>query len=228
MYSLQDLAKILNSKHILTRDRFLHYFTLRYNYSEHEASEAHQLYSKFPKGIYNEKESAVLDKIIPKALLIFDELRDGWDKKRDLKIDYREKSIKKLIYNINGKSTETIFDFHDPNDIITYAAILKNANFEIIALLSLCCEINEKETTYIFVGDIFDTNDKFWGNQSNVYVAGKNGCFQRLLYIKGKGYVRSGNELNYEEDKMYTDYVLRLNDYSKIGNISIDYSMLTD
>jgi hypothetical protein len=228
MYSLQDLAKIFNSKYTLTKDRFLHYFTLRYNYSEREASEAYQLYSQFSKGIYNEKQSAVLDKIIPKALFIFDELQDGWDKKRDLKIGFCEKSIKKLIYKINGKSTETIFDFYDPNDIITYAAILQNANFEIIALLSLSCEIKEKETTYIFVGDIFNTNDKFWGDESNVYVARENGYFQRLLYIKGKGYVRSGNELNYEEEKEYTDYVLRLNDYTKIGNISIDYSMLTD
>jgi hypothetical protein len=228
LYSLKNLSAIFNSKHTLTRDRFLHYFTLRYNYSEKQASEAHRLYSQFPKGIYNEKESEILDKVIPKALELYDELSEGWEKKRLLKIQYDEKLIKKLVFKKDGEVKKVIFDFYEPTDIITYAELLKNKEVEMVALLSLSCELYGKHTPLVFVGDIFDTNDKFWGDKSDVYVAQEKGSFKRLLYIKGKGYITGRDKLNYELDKTYSSYVLKLEEYEKIGNVLIDYSVLTE
>lgn len=227
LYSLKDLGTIFNTRHTLTRDRFIHYFTLRYNYSEKQADEAHRLYSQFPKGIYNEKENEILDKIIPKALELYNELQEGWEKRNLLKIRYDKKLIKKLVFKKDGEVKELVLDFHDANDIITYAELLKNKEIELIALLSLSCELHQEPSPFVFVGDIFDTNDKFWGNKSDVYVAQEKGSFKRLLYIKGKGYT-IGENLNYEEDQLYTSYVIKLDDHEKIGNIFIDYSVLTE
>ena len=122
---------------------------------------------------------------------------------------------------------ELELNLHDANDIITYAELLKQ-EIQQISLLRFCCEVqngNENKLN-VFEGDIFNTHDKYWGDKSNVYVAQKNETFKKLLYIKGKGYLRSG-ELNFDEGS-YNSYVIKLDSFEKVGNIHTDLVMLTD
>lgn len=51
-YTLKDLKNIYDAKSYLTKDRFVHYFTLRYGYTEKQAIEAFKLFSQFPRIIY--------------------------------------------------------------------------------------------------------------------------------------------------------------------------------
>ena len=88
-------------------------------------------------------------------------------------------------------------------------------------MLDYCCAISkhlEKEIQ-IFEGDFFNTNDKYYGIKSNIYVAEKNDTFKKLLYIKGKGYLLN-EKLNYDTDS-FNYHALTLTDWNKIGNIYV-------
>lgn len=232
-YSLEDLNVIFNCKMYLTRDRFVHYFTTRFGYTEKDASDAFRLFLDFPRKIYGTvTDMENIDKIIPLAIQITEDLHKSWSQNSELKnINYDDKLLRKLIYEKDGEQKELVLNLHDSNDIITYAELLKQG-IKQIALLSFCCDIdkmiNDKnEKISIFEGDFFDTNDKYWGNKSNVYVAEKNEVFRKLIYIKGKGYLIKG-ELNIDEDKSYNSYALRLDEWTKMGNVTTDLIKLTD
>lgn len=230
-YTLKDLETIFSAKGYLPLERFVHYFTLRFGYTEREASEAYRLFSSFPKNIYgNEEMQARIDEIIPLALQIVNELQHSWnltDKFQEYIL--RDKELRKLIYKQNGEIKEVELDFQNSIDILSYAALI-NQQIEPIALLCFCEKINNKNDNFkylkIFEGDIFNANDSFWGNKSNIFIAQKNGTFKKLLYIKGKGYLRRG-ELNYD-DGSFNSNCLTLTDWVKIGNVTTDLVKLTD
>ena len=79
----------------------------------------------------------------------------------------------------------------------------------------------------IFEGDVFDTNDRFYGNKSTVYIAQENDHFKKINYTKGKGYIRKG-KIDIDEDKSYNYHCLTLCDYTLMGNVNIDCSFLSD
>lgn len=133
-----------------------------------------------------------------------------------------------MVYSKNDEVKELILDLHDSNDIITYAELLKQ-EIKQIALLRFCDEVqikNSDKYLKVFEGDFFDTNDLFFGVKSNVYVAKKNGTFKKLLYTKGKGYLRN-KELNYDEGS-FNQHCLSLREWVKIGNVTTDLIKLTD
>lgn len=229
-YSIKDLNTVWNAKMYLPMDRFVHYFTLRYGYSEKEAVSAYAVFSEFPKYVHgNEEMQSRIDEIIPLALQLVNELHRCWDMNRDFKnLSYDDKEIRKLVYKKDGVLKEVVLNLHDSNDIITYAELLRQG-IEPVALLRFVDEVKMKNTDkvlQIFEGDFFDTNDLFFGVKSNVYVAEKGGVFRKLLYTKGKGYLRNG-ELNYDEGT-FNSYCLSLREWVKIGNVTTDLIVLTD
>jgi hypothetical protein len=228
-YTIKDLHTIWNERHYLSLDRFVHYFTLRFGYTEKDAIAAYKVFSEFPKHVYgdNEEMQEKLDKLIPLALQLVGDLQTAWEQNSQLKnIEYTEKEIRKLIYSKDGEIKEVVLNLHAAEDIITYAELLKQG-IEQKALLRKCCDVKIENTDKwvdIFEGDFFNTNDNWYGVKSNVYVAQKNETFKKLLYIKGKGYVING-ELNYDEGR-FTPYVLRT--WVKLGNVTMDLVKLTD
>lgn len=228
-YTLKDLNTIYTAKGYLPLDRFVHYFTLRFGYTETEAKDAYRVFSEFPKQVYgNEEMQHKIDKIIPLAIQIVDELHKSWGNNHFKNLSYHEKEIRKLIYSKDNEFKELVLDLCNPSDIITYAELLKQG-IKQIALLRFCYEINLKNSDKklkIFEGDFFDTNDLFFGIKSNIYVAEKNETFKKLLYTKGKGYLRNG-ELNYDEGS-FNSHALSLTSWIKIGNIYTDLIKLTD
>ena len=231
-YTLKDLNTIYNAKMYLPKDRFVHYFTNRFKYTEKEALELFKVFAEFPKNVYREDLFVKLDQIIPLAITLVEELHNSWQQNSKLEnIRYDRKDYKKLIYlnNETNETKEIILNFFASEDIITYAELLKQ-NITQIALLNYCTEVNireSKEYLKIFEGDIFDTNDLFFGVKSNIYVAEEDGSFKKLLYIKGKGYLKNRQELNYD-DGSYNSHCLTLREWHKIGNIYTDIKVLHD
>lgn len=232
-YTLNDLEIIFNAKGYLPYERFIHYFTLRHEYTEKEAKEAYKTFVNFPKQIFcNDSEKASVDYIMPIAIQIVRDMQKGWsDSSALVNLKSGEKELRKLIYQ-KGEDNEIkqlILNLHDANDIITYAHLLKS-DIKQIALLRFTAEIqvkNEKKPYQIFEGDIFDTNDSFWGIKSNVYVAEPNDTFRKLLYTKGKGFVRNG-ELDYDGDGTFNHYAISMKEWVHVGNIATDFVKLTD
>jgi hypothetical protein len=227
-YTLNDLQTIFNAKGYLPYERFLHYFTIRYGYTTKQAEQAYKAFVDFPKQIYlNDEQKAIIDEVIPKAIAIVDELFNCWENNREIQnIKLGEKDIRKLIYQKGEDIKELIIDIYHAEDIITYAELLKQGVKQ-FALLKFCTEVQileSKEYLKIFEGDIFNTNDSWYGIKSRVFVAQSVGTFKEILYTKGKGYLSKG-ELNYNEGS-FTPYVLR--EWTKIGNITTDLVKLTD
>ena len=237
-YSLKELATILNCKHYLTRDRFIHYFTVRYGWKESVAAEAYKLFLGFPRLVNStvEETQSQYDIILPKVIELVDEMMDSFDMTpKNIRIsDYCNKEFQKIIYKENDVVSELIINIYNPSDIITYAELLKRKP-EVLAMLALCTTAHgkpegksESRDIQIFEGDIFNTYDQYWGGgKSNIYVAFKNDTFKKLLYIKGKGYLIN-DELNIEEERSYNSHALTMNEWAKIGNIYINMDILSD
>lgn len=230
-YTLQDLQVIFDCKHYLSQDRFVHYFTTRFGYEQRAAQSAFKLFYDFPRKIYDENSHAELDAILPKAIALVYEIKNQPQIPFAYRYENDKKNLKKLIWKEHDLMQEFVIDMNNTNDIITYAEILKR-KIEIIVLLSFCTEIDIPNTNptaqmLVFEGDFFDTNDKYWGDKSNVYLAEPKGTLKRLIYIKGKGYLNKG-EPNIDEDENYSDYVLRLVECKKLGNVITDLHILND
>lgn len=229
-YTIKDLNTIWTARGYLPLERFVHFFTLRFGYTEREAKSAFEVFSQFPKHIYgNEDMQNKIDKIIPLALQIVDELYKHWDSNNKFQnISYYEKELRKLVYSKNDELKELVLDLHSASDIITYSELIKQ-EVKQIALLRFCCEVpvkNSDKYFKIFEGDIFDTTDLFYTTKSNMYVAEKNNIFKKLLYTKGKGYLRNG-ELDFDKGS-FNYHCLTLTDWVKIGNVTTDLIKLTD
>ena len=230
-YTLEDLQIVDNSKGFLTQDRFVHYFTTRFSYTERDAKKAFLLYTKFPQKLHS-TEFKEVDSVVDLAIQLLKDMQDAWDKNRQLKnIEYNSKELRKLIYTKGDIEHELELNLHDANDIITYACLLQQEDFKQTALLRYCGEIDIKgqkdKCLNVFEGDIFNTNDSFYGNRSNLYIAESLEKFSKLLYIKGKGYMKNG-ELNIEEEHEYSIYAVSSTEWTKIGNATQNLDILLD
>jgi len=228
-YTLKDLKTIWQYKGYLSLDRMVHHFVARYGYSEKEATEAWKVLTEFPQHVYgDEKKQALIDKVIPLVIELVDDLQKSWEQNNKFQNqELHLKEIRKLIYDKGKeKNLEWILDLHKSEDIISYAALLKQDILQ-KALLRKCSDIKYKDSDKyleVFEGDIFDTHDNWYDRRSKVYIAQTKNSFKEVLYIKGKGYLKKG-EPNYEEGS-YSDYALRT--WTKIGNIYQNLVILTD
>jgi hypothetical protein len=229
-YTIQELSDIFDYKHYLPQPRFVHYFTTKFGYSEEQAKEAFQIFYTFPINRKN-KEMEIIDEVMSKALEVIKQLFLCWDNKnRPLNLEDYANEYRKLIYKRNGETNELIIDLIKTEDILLYSDLIRQ-EVEQVAFLRFCCEVqykNSENKLKIFEGDIFDTNDNYYANKSNVYIASKDEVFRKVLYTKGKGYFNKG-KLNYDDEtSKFNDYVLRLTEWKHIGNIYLNPNVLTD
>lgn len=235
-YTLDELRNIYEAKNFLPKERFVYYFMHRYDYSERKAREAHKLFFEFPRAIYDPTEIHKLDEVIIRVLDLVKSIQEANRHHYGLyykAFAFREspEQKRKVIYKDGEVQKELLVDFRKGEDIILFAEVLKKPTTEIVAILEFSCsvKIDNQSDKYldIFEGDIFDTYDKYWGSKSNVYIATGLDTFKRLLYVKGKGYINSKKEPNYDEGS-YTRYALTLETFSKIGNLLTDSYLLSD
>lgn len=163
-YTLKDLQTIWNYKGYLSLDRMVHHFTMRHGYSEKEATQAWKALQSFPQHVYgNDEQQAIIDKIIPLAIELVEDMQKAWSQNNKFKnLEHHHKEIRKLIYDKGEEQNlEIVLDLHNAFDIISYAALLKQ---DIVpkALLRYSCEVkykNSDKVLQVFEGDIFDTAD---------------------------------------------------------------------
>jgi hypothetical protein len=138
-----------------------------------------------------------------------------------------KKIIKKVFYREGKRIISITFNLNDETDIVLYADFLKKRP-EIINIVDFIETINKnKEYIDVFDGDVFSARDDWDENQDGSIYACNNGCYKRLLYTRGKGYMREGKP-DYDKGE-YNYHVLTLKkSFKKIGNIYADASFLVE
>lgn len=229
-FTLQQIADIIRNKSYITKERFYHYFRIVHQFDDRKLREYWNVYCKFP--FWDERYAPILEEII--------ETIDPLIQMRDIEpVDYsiRQETapiIRQIHYTIDGTTHVLDADFSCPTDIIFYAEILK-AGHKIEAILDFVDTIygrmgNDRDSKdhKAYKGDIFVTRDEDYSSSSsdNIYVHDGD-CYRRLLYTKGKGYLRKGQP-DYDEGR-YNHHVLTCcKNFRKIGNIYLDASVLID
>lgn len=227
-FSIKDLQRVRESKQFVTKERFLHYAEIRHDLSEIESKDMWEEYYKFPF-----KTNNFSAEVLVVALDIFDFLWECWENQIPLEY-YEQKHIKKVFYrNAKGENKELVIDLLKTEDVLSYAKIIegcaKNEKQEIINIASsVDGEYRDGKDFYIFEGDIYFSYDNFWGNKKgNVYVA-HDGKIKRLLYVKGKGYLKNNEPNIDDEDSSFSTYAVFRSEYIYMGNAKIDINFLND
>lgn len=133
----------------------------------------------------------------------------------------------------------------EKDGVIKYALLLQQDGVEIFCRLDYCetvvvscgtTDMSKGEKLDIYDGDIiFCTDSDRWSisDNSGAYVC-VDGCYKRLMYTPGRGYIRKG-DLDFELDKdgkdcRYNKYVF--NAYNRkfqvAGNIFVDNGVLVE
>lgn len=141
----------------------------------------------------------------------------------------------------HGKIKQMDIDLLGKEDVIKYALLLQQEGVEIFHRLDYYETV---ETSYgtdrtkvdIYDGDIiFCTESDRWSlsDNSGAYVC-TDGCYKRLMYTPGRGYIRCG-ELDFEQDDKgndcrYRNYVFNSYDrkFQVVGNIYVDNRVLSE
>ena len=144
-----------------------------------------------------------------------------------------------------GEIQQTDVDLREKLDAIRYALLLQQDGVEICSRLdyfetvTVSCGttgISERAKLDIYDGDIIfcTENDKWsFSDNSGAYVC-TGGCYKRLMYTPGRGYIRRG-ELDFEQDQegrdcRYNNYVFNAynREFKVVGNIYVNNSVLIE
>jgi hypothetical protein len=138
-------------------------------------------------------------------------------------------TIKKFFYKEGQEITSVKFNLNDDRDIIMAADFL-GQNPEIIAVVDFFEIINERNQKIdVFDGDVFSTRDdlsSFDKKDGDLYLC-TNRVYKKLLYTKGKGFLRNGQPDIDDDDCNHYAATLR-DSFIKIGNIYADASFLVE
>jgi len=218
--TLEDLHYILQRKHYFTKERFYHYFSI-IGCDNNEIKEYWNILEYFPH--FNieslEKVSFVLKNIINFPFPSEYYEKNGY---------YNPKENRKKIYYIHEEKTKFLeFNLNEKSEVILYADFLKKG-YEIIVAVDLVESFYDKSKTWLmYDGDIFATKDN-WNNKEDgeIIVCTKDG-YRKLLYTKGRGYVRNGKPDYDERESSHYALTMKSN-FHYIGNVYVDLSFLID
>lgn len=144
-------------------------------------------------------------------------------------------------YLQGGEIQQMNINLMESDDVIKYALLLQQEDIEIRCRLDFHETV---ETSYgtdrikvdIYDGDIiFCTDSDRWSlpDNSGAYLC-TGGCYKRLMYTPGRGYIRRG-EPDFEQgengkDCRYYSYVFNSfgRKFKVVGNIYVDNSVLTE
>jgi hypothetical protein len=223
--ALEELNTVLDRKYYFTKERFYHYFSV-IGCGNKELKEYWDIFEKFPR--FNTDD-------IDKVIFVLDHIQNfpyppEYKYRPDGGLFYKERENIKKVYYWHEEQIKTLqFNLNENVDIALYAEFIRKGN-EIIVAVDLVESFYENSKTWlIFDGDIFTTSIKdiwFESERGEVFVATKDG-YRRLLYTKGRGYVRNGKP-DYDE-KFRSNYALTSKDkFRYVGNIYADLSFLID
>lgn len=161
--------------------------------------------------------------------------------------DNAPETTKWRIYYRHGEKGEVqqmSLNLREKEDILKYALLLQQEETEILHRVDFfervqvsCGTSGSKRIELdIYDGDIIfcTEKDRFsWGDGSGAYLC-IDGCYKRLMYTPGRGYLRRG-EPDFEQNKdgddcRYSNYVFNSYDrkFQIVGNIFVDNTALNE
>lgn len=244
MAQLKELSEL---KGVVNKERFVSYAQAKAQLSNRKVEALWKTWDYLVNLNWYELTN-VSDEIINEAMIIAREVFESVCK--GAHIHWREhqpNSPKWKVYYRKGEegSLSTMcIDLRQKEDVIKYALLLQQDDIEIIYRLDFHerVQVNFKETNNtdkeidIYNGDIIfcsDTDRWSFSDNSGAYVC-INGCYKRLMYTKGRGYLRRG-EPDFEQDEngkdcRYRNYVFNSYDrhFQIVGNMYTDNSILSE
>lgn len=162
-------------------------------------------------------------------------------------VHYRDEQPKtnrwRVYYNREEDESDiqqTEVDLLNKEDVLKYAALLQQKDVTILYRLDYFETVEKygqgREETDIYDGDIIFCTDKeknMWSDDNSGAYLCIDGCYKRMLYTPGRGYLRRGEpdfEQENDKDVRYRSYVFNSYDrkFKVVGNIHVDNSILNE
>ena len=242
--TIDQLQELRNWSCYVNKERFISYTKAKYPLADCNAEQLWMIWDNIIILNWHKLQDVSeenLQKVISIAREVYESVyggahiywRDSVPKTPRWKVYYRNGE--------RGKIHQMNVNLLEKEHVIKYALLLQQDGVEILHRLDFHETV---ETLYgtvrtkvdIYDGDIIFCTDSgrcFFSDSSGVYVC-TNGCYKRLMYTKGRGYIRRG-ELDFEQDNdgndcRYRDHVFNTYDrrFQVVGNIYVDNSVLSE
>jgi len=219
----ENLRFVLEKKHFFTKERFYHYFSVL-GHKDIEIEEYWDIFERFP--CYREKDIENVFFVVNDILKY--PFPPEYEYHPNNRISYTAKENRKKVYYYHEKKIKNIeFNLNDDKDIVLYADLIKK-DFSVIVAVDFVESFFEKSKTWLmYDGDIFSTKEMWFSNdKGEVIVCTKDG-YRKLLYTKGRGYIRNGRP-DYDEGRYNHNKLTMKDKWRNVGNIYVDHTFLIE
>lgn len=242
---LETAREIREWNGYVTKERFLGYAQAKYGYDKDRAENFFDVYMRITR-LDHWRLAKVEDLVLYRAIDIARGAYEAVCKGGHISVIANEPRTPKwrIFYRTeeDGQILQMDLNLREKEDVIKYSLLLQQEGVEIVnrvdyyESVDVRCKDKNGVKIAIYDGDIIfcsDTGRFSFADNSGCYVC-MNGCYKRLVYTPGRGYIRRG-ELDIEQDKndkdcRYNDYVFNSYDreFKVVGNIFIDRSILKE
>lgn len=247
--------RINSIREYVSKERFVQTAQCRFGITDERKLDAmYGMFNLIPKTIYYiANDDDKITKYLPKALDIAESAYSmkgtDWDSGSipSIKKDPYTKDMRRYFYIENGEFLQVDINLKDRTDIILLSDLLQRDGVKVKGVTFYIDDLEAKEigpnNTRIkipyFDGDIYflygNPTDRIFydwyshGDDAGVYLATEKG-WKKLLYTPSRGYLDKNGELDFANDRLYSDYMLEASgkDFMYIGNIHKDMSVLMD
>lgn len=241
---LETAREIREWNGYVTKERFLGYAQAKYGYDKDCGEYFYDVYRRITR-LEHWRLEKVEDAALYRAIDIARGAYEAVCKGGHISVIANEPRTPKwrIFYRTEegGQILQMDLNLREKEDVIKYSLLLQQEGVEIVNRVDFyeLVGVHSKGTETkiaIYDGDIIfcsDTGRFSFADNSGCYVC-MDGCYKRLVYTPGRGYIRRG-ELDIEQDKddkdcRYNDYVFNSYDreFKVVGNIFIDRSILKE
>ena len=242
--TITQLEELRTWSGYVNKERFISYVEAKYSFANREAKSLWSVWDYIISlrwHLLHDISSEKMDMVISIAREVYESVCKGahvhWckvpPKTPRWKVYYRRGEC--------GKFQQMNINLLEKECVIKYALLLQQEDVEICHRLDFYETVEthygtDRAKVDIYDGDIiFCTDTDRWGfsDHSGAYVC-TDGCYKRLMYTPGRGYIRRG-ELDFEQgvndkDCRYCDYVFNSYNckFKVVGNIYVDNSVLSE
>lgn len=242
--TIEQLEELRTWSGYVNKERFISYVEAKYSFVNREAKSLWSVWDNIISlrwHLLQDISDEKMDMVMSIAREVYESVCKGayvhWredpPKTPRWKVCYRRREC--------GKLQQMSINLLEKESVIKYALLLQQEDVEICHRLDFYETVEthygtDRAKVDIYDGDIiFCTNTDRWSlsDNSGAYVC-TDGCYKRLMYTLGRGYVRRG-ELDFEqgvngEDCRYCNYVFNSYDrkFKVVGNIYVDNSVLSE
>jgi hypothetical protein len=223
--TFEEFNLLLDRKYYFTKERFYSYFNMLCVIECKNLDKLWLIWESFP---YFNKDDIEDIAFIVEKLLLYPHIEQSFNSD-SYRIYNESKPNKRKIYYENDEGIKNFeIDFNDTEQVILYADFLKRNIEKIITAVEFIEEIyRDSKSLYVYDGDVFSVKDKWSKDKDGKLYACTQDGYKKLLYTKGKGYLRKGKP-DYD-DPSYNHHVITGNNkFYYIGNIYADPSFLIE